>query len=441
MIELSGWGRYPRHAGEMIAPGDIARIGGEAVKHAGLVARGCGRSYGDAAIGERCTLSTRSLDRMRRFDPETGLLTVEAGVTLDDIIATFLPRGYFPPVVPGTRFVSVGGMIASDVHGKNQHNDGSFGNHVETLKLALADGSTITCSRDTEPDLFHASIGGMGLTGVIVEATLRMRRVETGWVRQETHVAADLASAIDTLRKTQDATYSVAWIDVLARGASLGRSLVLAGEHATRKDLAGRRPLFPTAAKGRLSVPINMPGFVLNRMSVKTFNELYFRTGARRAGARSVVPWDSYFFPLDGIGNWNRIYGADGFVQHQCVIPEARSQAVLGEILERISKHGSGSFLAVLKRLTKGSGLMSFPMDGFTLALDLKVDQGVLALLEEVDRLVVKAGGRLYLAKDARQTRSTFEAGYPELERFNRIRTEVGAKGHFASKLSERLGM
>lgn len=441
MIELSGWGRYPKHESDMIALSDIAGTRREAVGHAGSVARGCGRAYGDAAIGDRYTLSTRPLDRMRRFDPQTGLLTVEAGVTLDEIIEAFLPRGYFPPVVPGTRFVSVGGMIASDVHGKNQHNGGSFGDHVEMLRLVLADGATVDCSREKEPDLFRASIGGMGLTGVIVEASFRLRRVETGWICQETHVAPDLSSALDALRRTQNATYSVAWIDVLARGGSLGRSLVFAGEHATRMDLAGKSPPFPTARRRRLSVPIDMPGFMLNRLSVRAFNELYFRSGARHAGARRMVPWDSYFFPLDGIGDWNRLYGAAGFVQHQCVVPDARSEGVLGDILERMSSHGSGSFLAVLKRLKKAPGLMSFPMDGFTLALDLKVNEGVLALLEDVDRLVTEAGGRLYLAKDARQARSTFEAGYPDLERFNCIRAESGAKGHFASKLSERLGM
>jgi FAD/FMN-containing dehydrogenase len=343
--------------------------------------------------------------------------------------------------VPGTRFVTVGGMIASDVHGKNQHNDGTFGDHVEWLRLVLPDGTGLRCSPTENPELFRATIGGMGLTGVILEAAFRLKPVESGWIRQTTHVAQNLSEAIALLRRTSGATYTVAWIDVLARGKALGRSLILEGEHAPPDALAPGQARFPAGGNGRLGVPVDMPGWLLNKSSVSAFNALYYWRGVRTAGAPVLVPWDAYFFPLDGIRNWNRIYGARGFVQHQCVIPDAAAESVLSEILDRLSARGEGSFLAVLKRLAPGAGLMSFPMDGLTLALDLPVNGPRLSLLAEIDTLVARAGGRIYLAKDACQSRETLHAGYPDIDRFRDIRRDIGSTGRMASRLSERLGL
>jgi decaprenylphospho-beta-D-ribofuranose 2-oxidase len=356
----------------------------------------------------------------------------------------FQPRGFCPPVVPGTRHVTVGGMIASDVHGKNHHRDGGFGDHVESLTLALPDGRILSCSRAENPEVFAATIGGMGLTGTILDATFPLKPIETGWLRQTTLVAPDLAAAVEALTRTGDVTYTVAWIDCLARGASLGRSLIFAAEHATRADLAASKPAadsFPPSRLGRLSVPLDLPSLTLNRLSVSAFNEVYFRLGAAKAGQPRLVEWDPYFFPLDGVGGWNRIYGRRGFLQYQCVIPSAQAQPVLGEILERVSRHGSASFLAVLKQLGAGHGLLSFPMEGFTLTLDLPVSDGVFALLDGFDALVVGAGGRLYLAKDARQSRATFEAGYPNLPRLRDLRQAIGAEGRVSSFQSARLGI
>jgi FAD/FMN-containing dehydrogenase len=444
VIELAGWGRYPRHETEWVEASTPAAIPDLLAGYAGIVARGNGRAYGDAAIGERITLSTGRLDRFRAFDPATGRLTVEAGVLLADILTAFVPRGFFPPVVPGTKFVTVGGMIAADVHGKNHHRDGGFGAHVEELKLVVPGGQTITCSPAENAELFAATIGGMGLTGTIVEATFRLRAIETGWLRQRTIVAGELDAAMAALQETAGATYSVAWIDCLARGASLGRSLVYAAEHATREEIAALRPgakPFPPLRQGRLAVPLDMPAGMLNRASVRAFNELYFRRGAMQAGDPFLVHWDPYFFPLDWVGDWNRIYGRRGFLQYQCVIPSASARQALGEIVERISGRGSASFLAVLKQLGDSSGLVSFPMPGFTLALDLPVTPDVLSLLDELDRMVVEAGGRLYLAKDSRQSPATFEAGYPDLAAFRAIRRAIGADGRIASRLSSRLGI
>jgi FAD/FMN-containing dehydrogenase len=385
----------------------------------------------------------RTLDRIRAFDAGAGLVTAEAGLLLADLIAVFLPRGFFPAVVPGTKYVTIGGAIAADVHGKNHHRDGGFGDHVESLVLATADGDLISASRGENADIFAATIGGMGLTGSIIEATLRLRSVETGWMVQRTIVAPNLAAAIAALEEGDRATYSVAWIDCVAKGTTLGRSLVFLGEHATRADLtseAAANP-FPKIGAGGLAVPVDLPAMALNHWTVGAFNSLYFRLGARRAGTHFLVPADSYFFPLDSIGAWNRIYGQRGFVQHQCVIPTAVAPAVLAEMLGRITVRGDASFLTVLKKLGPSSGSLSFPSPGYTLALDFPLTPGILDFLDELDRLVVAAGGRLYLAKDARQSRATFEAGYPGLQRFRDMRRVVDPTGRIDSRLSQRLGI
>lgn len=442
--QLAGWGRYPRAASTIVDPATLGELAALHPRSDGLIARGNGRAYGDAAIGRQTTLRMAAFDRMRAFDPATGRLTVEAGVLLADIISAFLPRGYFPPVVPGTEFVTVGGMIAADVHGKNHHRVGGFGSHIEALTLILPSGEAVACSPDREPELLRATIGGMGLTGTIVEATFRLMPVETGWVRQSTIVAHDLDAVLSALSMTEEATYSVAWIDCLAKGAALGRSLVYLGEHASRAELEAAMPgaaVWPSRQRRRLSVPVDMPGFALNRFSVAAWNQLYFRRGAATAGTPRLLPVDPYFFPLDGVAQWNRIYGRSGFLQHQCVVPSEGAHQVLGEILGRIALRGNASFLAVLKTLGSSGGLMSFPMRGFTLALDFPIRAGIFEFLDEIDALVVAAGGRLYLAKDARQSRATFAAGYDNLDAFRRLRRDIGAADRIASRQSERLGI
>lgn len=444
-MEVTGWGRYPRFEAEIFAPGSMSEAAHLQKGLAGFAPRGNGRAYGDAAIGAASCLSVRGLDRFRSFDEASGRLTVEAGVLLADIIAALLPRGYFPPVVPGTQFVTVGGMIAADVHGKNHHGAGSFGAHVEQLSLALPGGEVVTCSPQDHPDLFAATIGGMGLTGTILQATFRLLRVETGWIKQETVVAEDLAQALAALSRHDEAPYSAAWIDCVSQGQKLGRSLIYLGAHASKADveaLRPRAPLMPALRPGRLAVPIDLPGITLNRWSVAAFNELYFRKGAAGAGAPFLNEIGPFFFPLDGVLHWNRIYGRRGFLQHQSVVPAEHAQDVIGEILDRVAKRGNASFLAVLKKLGPASqGLLSFPKPGFTLALDLAIDKGVFAFLDEIDLLVAKAAGRIYLAKDARQARATFEAGYPDLQRFRDVRRGIDAGGRVASRQSDRLGI
>ena len=440
---LEGWGRFPRHESEMLvasAPGELAALLHD--RH-GMIARGNGRAYGDAAIGSRISVSAKRLNRMKAFDPATGVLTAEAGVLLSEVLDAFVPRGFFPPVVPGTKHVTLGGMIASDVHGKNHHRDGGFGAFLQSLKLVLPSGETHHCSPHENTELFHATIGGMGLTGIVTEASIKLRPIETAYITQKTTVAPDLAAALAALDAADDVTYSVAWIDCLAGGGSLGRSLVYAGEHASRSEVEAARhgDMLAVSRPARLSVPLDLPGWTLNRASVLAFNELYFRKGARNSDSAALVHYNPYFFPLDGVDRWNRIYGRRGFLQHQCVVPPDNAHAVLSEILERFARSGRASFLAVLKKLGQGQGMMSFPMPGYTLALDVHVRDDIFTLLDEIDKLVTSAGGRLYLAKDARQSRATFRAGYPALAQFQDLRRHIGVEGQIASKLSERLAI
>ena len=441
-MKLSGWGRYPvldcrveRLREREALPGLLGR--GDT-----LIARGNGRSYGDAALNPDLTLSMLAMDRMRAFDAKTGLLTCEAGVLLADILDTFAPRGWFPPVVPGTKFVTVGGMIAADVHGKNHHREGAFGAHVESLVLAAADSEVRTCSRTEHADLFRATLGGMGLTGVILSASFRLKPIATAFVMAQTLAGTDLDETMALLEASADWPYSVAWVDCLARGAKLGRALMTRGafmEPGALPPRLARNPLRPASA-GRLTIPADAPSVLLNRTSIRLFNALYYRRGRTKAGARPVH-FDPFFFPLDRIEAWNRLYGRRGFVQYQCVLPRHESPTGIAALLERIAAAGQGSFLAVLKLFGPGGdGLLSFPMEGYTLALDFPLRKGVLALLDDLDEITHRHGGRVYLAKDARCAPERMREGYPCLEEFKAVRAETTNAGRgFASALSRRL--
>ena len=442
-MKLSGWGRYP------VVDCRVERFGRQRdlpdLLHGAptLIARGNGRSYGDAAVNADLTLSMLGADRILAFDAETGLLTCEAGVLVDDILRTFVPRGWFPPVVPGTRFVTVGGLIAADVHGKNHHHAGTFGAHVDSLTLAVADGAVLECSRTANADLLRATIGGMGLTGVILSATFRMLPIETAYVLQEVLPAADLDETMALFEASRDWPYSVAWLDTLARGRSLGRALVMRGRplarHALPAPLA-RDPL-RTVSGGLFTVPCDAPSRLLNRVSIGIFNALYYQLGRARGAARPVH-YAPFFFPLDGIGAWNRLYGRRGFVQYQCVLPKTESRGITA-LLARIADAGQSSFLAVLKLLGPGrAGMLSFPMEGYTLALDFPLRDGTLELLDALDAITHAHGGRVYLAKDACCTPERVRRGYPEWEAFSAVRAGAGGpEPRFASGLSRRLGL
>ncbi len=444
---LSGWGRFPRRDCTVAAPRRqedwIDAVAGARVP---VIARGAGRAYGDSALGTGLTLSTRHFDRMLDFDPVSGVLTVEAGVILGDIVETFLPRGWFPPVSPGTRHVTIGGMIAANVHGKNHHHAGSFGRHVLWLDLLGADGTLTRCTPSDHAALFRATLGGMGLTGVILRAAFRMIPVRTAWLRQERVLAKDLDAALAALAHGDGWTYSVAWIDCLAAGQGLGRSVLYRADHAGPSDLEPDKAAKPFSIPSRpvLRVPFDGPSWMLRGLTMRSFNALYYRRAAM-APREQILDWSRFFYPLDGVKDWNRLYGQRGFVQFQCVLPMATAETGLRAILERTAQAGQGSFLAVLKTFgtfDEDTDGLSFPAPGLTLALDFPANPGTLTLLQALDRVVLDHGGRFYLAKDARMTRETFgEAEMDRMPRFQALRELSGASGRFQSVQSARLGL
>ena len=439
ILPLSGWGRYPIVDCPVNFPGSPDAARALVAQLPDSIARGNGRSYGDASLNCAATLDLKRLDRMLAFDPESGTMTCEGGVLLSDLIDAMLPRGWFPPVTPGTKFVTIGGMIASDVHGKNHHGSGSFCDSVAWLDLDTGEGRARRCSATENTDLFAATCGGMGLSGIIVRAAFRMLRVETSMVRQKTIHAPDLAAAMALFEQTGDWTYAVAWIDCLARGSALGRSVLLLGEHATLAELDPERRSTPLhRPKRRVKrVPVDFPGFALSRPIVKLFNRSYY--AAQRAGER-LVDLDPYFYPLDALLDWNRIYGRGGFVQYQCVLPLATSAVGIRALLEEVSAAGNASFLAVLKRMGPQSfGILSFPLEGYTLALDFPATPASLALVERLDAITAAHGGRVYLAKDACMTAERFAASYPRAPDFRAVLDRIGTRRAFSSSLSRRL--
>jgi FAD/FMN-containing dehydrogenase len=395
-----------------------------------VLAHGMGRSYGDSCLDQGGTLLlTRGLSRFISFDPATGLLACEAGVTLGEILRRFAPLGFFPPVLPGTKHVTVGGAIANDIHGKNHHRAGTFGAHLTRFELARSDGTRLRCSPDENRELFAATIGGLGLTGLVTWAELRLRRVPGEWIRCETVPFANL-DAFFELSARSDATheYTVAWVDSLAQGGALGRGLFF---RANPADAPGPRP-HPV---GAFQVPFVLPELALNRLTVKAFNALY-RLAHRRGGER-LVHHDPFFFPLDAVGRWNRLYGRRGLVQFQCVLPPARARESVREVLEAAARSGQGSFLAVLKTFgdVPSPGLLSFPRPGVTIALDFGFrGERTRALFQRLEALVLERGGALYPAKDAMMSPAMFRASYP---RFDELRRHVDPR--FSSSFWRRV--
>ena len=442
---LTGWGRYPLSESDIYRPEKIAElqevVTGDTTS---LIARGAGRAYGDAALNDQNrVVDLTRLNRMLSFDPVSCLLRCEAGVTIAEIIDVFLPRGYFPPVTPGTRFVTLGGSIAADVHGKNHHRDSSLAAHVISFDLMLASGEIQRCSREENASLFWATVGGMGLTGVILELEVRLRRVESAYLDGELIRAPNIDAAIEAFERTDSQYgYSVAWIDCAIGKSALGRSILNVGNFATLDQLPrklAQNPLI-TAPRPSPILPFDLPAFVLNPLTVKAFNAAVWMFHRDRA-AHATFDWDSFFYPLDSIRNWNGMYGKRGFVQYQCVWPPDESRAGLVETLEAISKSRRSSLIAVLKKFGAQDGLLSFPMPGYTLALDFPVNDGLLEFLDTLDAMVLKRGGRVYLAKDARMRPETFRAMYPNLLRWQTAKAIADPNDRFSSSLSRRIGM
>lgn len=463
MAILAGWGRFPvvrapgtgaatRAAAEAALRAAAEATPSPALPAPGILPRGMGRSYGDASLpaSGASFLDARGLDRFLAFDPATGVLEAEAGVTLHSLLQTFVPRGWFPPVTPGTRWVTLGGAVASNVHGKNHHHAGSIERFVEGLEVATPTG-TFTCSPTERPDLFRATLGGYGLTGIVTRVRLRLRRVASPRVRVRSVRAATLAGLFDAFRAHDAAhEYSVAWVDTLARGRSLGRGILHLGDHADREagdartDARAGRNVAKDAGDGILfDVPFPAPSGLLQPFALRAFNTAYYRIP--RPSTLHEADYAGFFYPLDRIGNWNRLYGPRGFHQYQFVIPDGAAgaaEAGVEECLHFLASQDMGSFLAVLKRCGDDRVMLPFCRSGYTLALDIPHrGDDTLRKLEQLDALVLRHGGRVYLTKDARLPRDTFRAMYPEWTQWMQTVRRYNPGGVVRSHLSERLDL
>ena len=444
---LCGWGRTAPSVAELLAPRTREQVA-DAVASAGsrgIVARGLGRSYGDPAqnAGGR-VLDLTGMNRILHVDLALGQVVVEPGVSLQQLMRTMLPFGYFVPVTPGTRYVTVGGAIACDIHGKSHHADGSFAQHVVSLDLLLADGSVRTLTPETEPELFWATAGGMGLTGVILQATLRMLPVETSRILVETKRVANLDAAMERMTATDaEHRFSVASLDNLATGPSLGRGWVESGDFATLAELPPKLRTDPLAfnPKPLAKVPDVFPSGLLGRRTIRLMNQANFRRAPKSVHTH-LASIGAFFHPLDANGDWNRVYGGAGFLQYQFVVP-FDAASTLRRIVERVAVQRAPSFVTVLKRFGPASpGYLSFPTEGWTLTYDFPTTTpGLPGLLRWMDARVLEAGGRLYLAKDSRMSAADLEAMYPGLENFRKVRAEVDPQGVFVSDQSRRLGL
>ncbi len=436
---LTGWGRTAPSVADVVTPDDEAGVVDVLTTSRALIARGLGRSYGDAAqVGGGVVVSNLGLGGIGTIGDD-GVVSVGAGVSFDELLATSIPQGWFVPVTPGTRQVTLGGAVAADVHGKNHHVDGSFGAHVRSLRLVTPSGA-FTVSPDEDPDLFWASVGGMGLTGVITRVSVQMLKIETDRVLVDTERFENL-DAVMSAMVDGDAgyRYSVAWVDCMTRGAHMGRAVLTRADHARAADVATPNLEAPRGA--RLAVPVDAPSGLLNSLTVRAFNEVWFRSAPRHE-VGETQSLATFFHPLDGVRDWNRLYGRRGFVQYQFCIPDSAADTIV-RVIERLADSRVPSFLAVLKRFGAATpGPLSFPAPGWTLALDLPVGPSVLpGVLDELDERVIAAGGRVYFAKDARLDPARVRAMYPRLDEFLEVKKRIDPENRVTSDLARRLGL
>lgn len=435
---LLSWGRFPNvkqtalfqnwHTDPIPSPNPGTTI----------LPRGMGRSYGDSCLNENnCLLLTRRLDRFLHLDEQNGILKVECGITLDELLKNIVPKGWFLPVVPGTKFITVGGAIANDIHGKNHHGAGSFGNHVSCFELLRSNGERYVCSPTKNPDWFRATVGGLGLTGLITWAEIRLRPISSPYIEEEILRLRGLSEFFEVSRRSEGFDYTVAWVDCLKRGSALGRGLFLRGNHL-KADRGSAEFSQEGTSKKVKNIGFDAPNFALNPLTVRLFNTVYYHK--QRVDKKEITThYDSFFFPLDSIGDWNRIYGKRGFLQYQFVVPLASAEAIVTQVIDRIAHARMGSFLSVLKVFggVSSMGLLSFPRPGVTLALDFPIaGSRLFRLLSELDGWVLDAGGALYAAKDSRMSEEAFKLSHPEWKRFLSYIDPL-----FSSSFARRVGL
>jgi FAD/FMN-containing dehydrogenase len=441
---ISGWGRYPKLETLLRRPDSLASLQDQLADSGthSSIARGLGRSYGDTAVNPfGQTILMQGLNRILGFDETTGTLCCEAGVTLEQIIDRFLPRGWFLHVVPGTKYVTLGGAIANDIHGKNHYCDGTFCQAVKSFKLLCANGQIVNCSCADNSDIYWATIGGMGLTGVITQVELVLRRVPSAYINSFTVKAKDLDGTLAAFENFEsDYQYTAAWIDCLGSNRSLGRSIIFFGNHAQMNDLPAQQRLSPfyLPINAQYEMTFDLPNRFLNRYSIATFNKLYWLMHQAKP-EKSLVNCLKFFFPLDRLQSWNRLYGRKGFIQYQCVLPWAVGRESLLRILQLQADENQEVFLAVLKRLGDEHGFLSFPKKGYTLAIDLPVSDSLLPFIARLNQIVTESGGRVYLAKDAYMKPDEFRSMYPHYPQWRSIKNQIDPENLFRSALSDRL--
>ena len=436
--EISGWGRYPRANCNIYEPSTYEQI--IDLFDTPLIARGMGRSYGDSSLQPIKTVVTKNLNKILYFNNEKGLITVQSGINVLELIDYILPKGWFIPVSAGTKYVSIGGMVASDVHGKNHHKDGSFGNFVKKIKLINSEKQLIECSPTKNSILFWKTIGGMGLTGVILEVTFSLLLVETSYIKNEITATRNLQETMQEFEFINSSKYVVAWIDCTTKGKNFGKSIVFKGEHV-RKDEFPEKTISEKITiinKKKIKIPFVFPSWVLSPFTIKIFNFLYYLINSNKK--TSFVDYDTFFYPLDAIENWNLIYGTKGFIQYQFVIPKDKSFDGLTKILKIFNKNKIYPFLTVLKLMgSKNKGALSFPMKGYTLACDFPINKNLFKMLDEIDLLLINYNGRVYLSKDSRISKKSFNLMYAdEIKSFN-LNADLKTKNKFSSLQSERL--
>lgn len=430
---ITSWGNYPIIDSQILKFNTPAQLKAHIQTNQDLIPRGNGRSYGDSALGKHI-IAIKNYHLFLDFDAHKGHLHIQAGVLLSEILDAFVPRGWFLKITPGSKLITVGGAIASDVHGKNHHIAGCFSECIEFFNLMLPNGDIVKCSPAENTELFRATCGGMGLTGVILDAKIALKPIQSKYINQTTVKTHNLRETFEAFEKYKSSPYSVAWIDCLANKDNIGRCLLMTGDFSNDGQL-NYKP------KTKKNIPFNFPSFSLNTFSVRIFNWLYYKK-VRQPITQQKVDIDTFFYPLDTIDNWNRIYGKRGFTQYQLILPKETSYIGLTEILETITASGKGSFLAVLKLYGKANNnYLSFPIEGYSLALDFKIEDDLFTLLDSLDQIVLKYGGRIYLAKDVRVNQAVFEQSYPLHKAFKVLRKQYQMPQKFNSLQSTRIGL